>query len=42
MEEIIVEDGEVKGVRFRNGKVIKVNVVVVLNVIIWDIVLMLF
>ena len=41
VEEIIVEDGEAKGVRLRNGKVIKANVAVVSNATIWDTVPML-
>ena len=36
VEEIIVEDGEAKGVRLRNGKVIKANTAVVSNATIWD------
>ena len=41
VEEIIVEDGEAKGVRLRNGKVIKANHAVVSNATIWDTVPML-
>jgi phytoene dehydrogenase-like protein len=36
VDEIIIEDGEAKGVRLRNGKVIKANTAVVSNATIWD------
>ena len=41
VEEIIVQDGEAKGVRLKNGKVIKARNAVVSNATIWDTVPML-
>jgi len=41
VDEVIVEDGEAKGVRLRNGKIIKANHAVVSNATIWDTVPML-